>query len=257
VAETTGRATLCSGKRATIFGVPLDLLTMEETLESCRAVVESGTASQHVVLNASKAVMMEDVPGLREVISRCAIVNADGQSIVWAGRALGLPVPERVAGIDLMGRLLKLSEREGYPVFFLGAKPDVLAEFIKVATRRFPGLRVAGSHDGYFKDDARMAEEISESGARVLFVGMSSPRKEFFLAENLSKLGPVLAVGVGGSFDVWAGRTRRAPLWMRQAGLEWFYRLIQEPRRMWRRYLVGNSRFLLLVLRERQKKGRA
>ena len=223
---------------------------MEQTVARCRELIEAGKPAQHVVINAGKVVMMDDVPGLRDVISGCDLVNADGQSVVWAGRLLGTPVPERVAGIDLMGRLLRLAEDKGYPVFLLGARQEILDVFMAAVMERYPRLQLAGSRNGYFKDDGAVAQEVATSGARVLFVGISSPRKEFFLAEQLIRMGPVLAMGVGGSFDVWAGKTRRAPTWMQRAGLEWFYRLLQEPRRMWRRYLLGNARFIFLVAQE-------
>jgi bacterial polymer biosynthesis proteins, WecB/TagA/CpsF family len=236
--------------RPTVFGVPLDLLTMEETVERCRRLVEERRPVQHVVLNAGKVVQMRDDPSLRDAIARCEIVNADGQSVVWAGRLLGIPVPERVAGIDLMERLVGEAEREGWPVYFVGARPEVLERFVAVVRERFPRLPVAGARNGYFDDDRAVADAIRESGARLLFVGISSPRKERFLAEQLPRMGGVFAMGVGGSFDVWAGLTRRAPRWMQRLGLEWLHRLLQEPRRMWKRYLVGNLRFGYLVIAE-------
>jgi N-acetylglucosaminyldiphosphoundecaprenol N-acetyl-beta-D-mannosaminyltransferase len=236
--------------RAELFGIPLDLLTMQQTVERCRGLIEAGRPAQHVVVNAGKVVMMQDVPGLREIIEHCDVVNADGQSVVWAGRVLGVPVPERVAGIDLMEQLLALAEDRQYRVFFLGATEEVLVAFTSEVRRRFPGMQIAGTRNGYFADDAEVAAEISASRTQLLFVGISSPRKEFFLAEQLPRMGPVLAMGVGGSFDVWAGKTRRAPAWMQRAGLEWFYRLLQEPRRMWKRYLVGNTRFVIVVVKE-------
>jgi N-acetylglucosaminyldiphosphoundecaprenol N-acetyl-beta-D-mannosaminyltransferase len=173
--------------------------------------------------------------------------------VVWAARLLGVRVPERVAGIDLMGRLIALCETEDWPVYFLGAKDDVLAGFEAEALRRHPQLRVAGRRNGYFSADheAGIAETIRASGARLLLVAISSPMKERFLARNMERLGPLLAVGVGGSFDVWAGKATRAPLWMQRVGLEWFHRFAQEPRRMWKRYLVGNLRFAWIVLRAR------
>ena len=242
--------------RARIFGVWLDLLGMEQTLVRCKELIEECRPVQHVVLNASKVVLMEDVAGLREIIERCDLVSADGMSVVWAGRLLGAPVPERVAGIDLMERLLGLCESERWPVYFLGAKQDVLEAFTQVALAKFPHLVIAGTRDGYFDDDAAVATEIGAARPRVLFVGMSSPRKEQFLSEHLRGMGPVFAMGVGGSFDVWAGQIRRAPVWMQRAGLEWFHRLSQEPRRMWRRYLVGNARFAGITVRERFGKKR-
>lgn len=230
--------------RAEVYGVPLDLLDMEGTVSACERLVLSGEPSQHVVLNASKVVLMHDDPRLREIVAGCALVSADGQAVVWAGRLAGYAVPERVAGIDLMGRLLATAERRSWPVFFLGATTEVLSRFVVEACRRHPGLNVAGTRDGYFTDEAEVARLVRDSGARLLFVGMPSPRKEYFLAEWIESMGPIFAMGVGGSFDVWAGVTRRAPRWMRRLGLEWFYRFVQEPRRMWRRYLIGNLRFI-------------
>ena len=240
-------------QRLNFLGVPLDLLTMDETVARCRDLILTRQPAQHVVLNAGKCVLMEDEPDIREIIKRCEIVNADGQSVVWAGRLLGLRVPERVAGIDLMGRLLALCESEGWPVYFLGAKEDVLSAFEDEVRRRHRRLIVAGKRNGYFHsdDESDIAQAVRISGARLLLVAMSSPLKERFLARNLVRMGGLLAVGVGGSFDVWAGRTSRAPRWMQRGGLEWLYRLAQEPRRMWRRYLLGNLRFVWIVLRAR------
>ena len=135
-------------------------------------------------------------------------------------------------------------------MYFLGATPQVLGRCVDTIQHAHPKLVVAGMHDGYFDEDERVAADVAASGARVLFVGISSPRKEVFLSEQSLRIGPVFAMGVGGSFDVIAGMTRRAPLWMQRAGLEWLYRLAQEPGRMWRRYLVGNARFVGLVMRE-------
>ena len=129
----------------------------------------------------------------------------------------------------------------------------MLAAFEAETLQRHPRLAVAGRRNGYFRADeeAGVGDAIRVSGARLVLVGISSPMKERFLARNLERMGPVLAMGVGGSFDVWAGKTTRAPAWMQRAGLEWFHRFAQEPRRMWRRYLVGNLRFAWIVLRAR------
>ena len=243
--------------RASFLGVPLDALTMDETIARCRSLIAERRFVQHVVLNAGKTVLMRDDPRLRRVIASCDLVSADGQSVVWAGRLLGIHVPERVAGIDLMERLLAEAEREQWLVFFLGAKPDVLDAFRAEVARRHPALRVAGARDGYFTDDAAVADEIARSGARLLFVAISSPKKELFLAEQGSRLGSLFAMGVGGSFDVWAGTASRAPRWMQKSGLEWLHRLLLEPRRMWKRYLVGNFRFAGIVLGELFRRARA
>jgi N-acetylglucosaminyldiphosphoundecaprenol N-acetyl-beta-D-mannosaminyltransferase len=235
--------------RAELFGVPLDLLTMQQSLEECASLIDARVSAQHVVVNAGKYVMMADDPRLRAIVAGCTLVNADGMAVVWAGRILGLNVPERVTGIDLMEELLTVAESRGWPVYFLGATEDVLAMFLERVRTVHPELSVAGSRNGYFDDDSAVAASIANSGARLLFVAMPTPRKEYFLDEQMDGLGALLAVGVGGSFDVWAGLTRRAPLWMQRAGLEWLYRFAQEPTRMWRRYVVGNTRFLAMLAR--------
>jgi N-acetylglucosaminyldiphosphoundecaprenol N-acetyl-beta-D-mannosaminyltransferase len=223
---------------------------MGQTVDTCIELIESRKPAQHVVVNAGKYVLMAHDARLHGIVERCALVNADGMSVVWAGRILGLPVPERVAGIDLMGELLGVAEERCYPVYFLGATETVLKRCVEQVRLSHPGLVVAGARDGYFGDDQDVAHEIATSGARLLFVGMPTPHKEFFLDEQLVTLGGLLAVGVGGSFDVWAGLTKRAPIWMQRTGLEWMYRFAQEPTRMWRRYIIGNARFLAMLMCE-------
>jgi len=233
------------------MGLPLDLLTMDQTVDACLALAAEGRPTEQVSLNAAKIVMTRDDPRIRDVILNADLVSADGQGVLLAGRFLGLDVPERVAGIDLMEHLLAAAERESLSVYFLGATEEVLARFLEVVAERYPRLVVAGAHNGYFDDDAAIAESIARAGARFLFVAMPSPRKELFVSANLCRVGPLLAMGVGGSFDVWAGKVSRAPRWMRSAGLEWLHRLISEPRKMWRRNVVGSSRFAAMVLAER------
>ncbi len=240
-----------TAQRALIFGMPLDLVTMDETVAACVDLIEGGLPSHHVVLNAGKVVLASKDDRLRDSITRADIVNADGQSVVWAGRFLGHRVPERVTGIDLMHRLLIEAAMRGWAVYFLGARQEVLDAAISSLTSSYPGLVIAGAHDGYFTEAAPIVHEVRASRARLLFVAMPSPAKEYLVADNLSDFGPLLAVGVGGSLDVVAGHVARAPRWMQRSGLEWLYRLLQEPKRMWRRYLVGNSRFIWLTLRER------
>ncbi|PKQ38563.1 MAG: glycosyltransferase [Actinobacteria bacterium HGW-Actinobacteria-1] len=246
-----------SGKskvKTEIFGVTLDMLTMDQSVERCTELIEIGQPAQHVVINAGKVAMMHDKPHLKEIISRCQMVNADGQSVVWASRLKGHPVPERVAGIDLMHKLLERAEQRGWPTYFLGAREEVLQACLAAFRIKYPELVVAGYQHGYFSDDKLVAQQIREAGTRLLFVGISSPKKEEFLSEHLKHMGPVFAMGVGGSFDVVAGLTKRAPLWMQKSGLEWAYRLGQEPGRMWKRYLFGNARFINLVIKEERRR---
>lgn len=239
-------------KRVEVFGLPLDALTLEETVDRVAELVESGEPHQHVVLNAAKVVLCEDDIEMRDIVSECALVNADGQAVVWAARLLGHEVPERVAGIDLMEAVLARSSYSEWPVYFLGATDDVVNKVVEIEAERHTGLRVAGHRNGFWtaEEEESVVAEIAASGAKILLVAVPTPRKERFLARHMHALGVPFQMGVGGSFDVVAGVVSRAPRWMQKAGLEWTWRLLHEPRRMFRRYLVGNSRFIWLTFRE-------
>lgn len=239
--------------RADVLGCAIDRLDMQATLDTVEAIIAKGDYTQHMAINAAKLVTMHDDPKLTQIVDDCGLVNADGQAVVWASRMLGDPLPERVAGVDLMQELLGLAERKGYRVFFLGARQEVLATAVERIRERHPALQLAGARDGYFSDaeESAVCEQIRSSRADILFVAMSSPRKEYFLGEHGPALGAPFVMGVGGSIDVIAGVTRRAPASWQRLGLEWLYRLLQEPRRMFRRYAVTNWRFAVLVARAR------
>lgn len=236
------------------MGVALDDLDMAATVAACVEAVERRAFTHHVSVNAAKVVAASRDGGLGRIMREADIASADGQSVVWAARVLSSPVPERVAGIDLAERLLAEAAGRGWPVYLLGARHEVTAATVAWAREEFPGIAVAGWRDGYFSDDAAVAAGVAATGARLLLVALPSPRKERLLDEQRDAFGPLLAVGVGGSFDVWTGSVRRAPRWMQRCGLEWAYRLAQEPRRMWKRYLVGNTAFagMLIVARVRR-----
>ncbi|MCM3553574.1 WecB/TagA/CpsF family glycosyltransferase [Janibacter melonis] len=236
-----------------LFGLPVAALTSEQVVARCVAAVERREVLEIGVLNAAKVVSMRRDARLRESLLGCDLLVADGQAVVWASRALGRPLPERVAGIDLFTSLLEVASERRLRVYLLGATAEVLAGVEQVLATRYPGAVLAGSHDGYFapEQDDEVAREIGRARADLLFVAMPSPRKETFVDAHRDVLAVPVLHGVGGSFDVVSGRTRRAPGWMQRAGLEWAYRLLQEPRRMWRRYLVTNTLFVLLLLRER------
>lgn len=236
------------------LNIPLDALTMNETVNKIQHGIEAGKKINHVVINAAKVVMMQQDHELHKSVVSADIINADGQAIVWAARFLGINVPERVAGADLMPALVDLCARKKYKCFFLGARQEVLEKVVHIYREKFGSNIIAGFRNGYFTHDeeASIAREIAHSGAQMLFVGISSPKKENFLFENREVLKKVnFTMGVGGTFDVIAGLTTRAPLWMQRYGLEWLYRLIQEPSRLWQRYLIGNTKFILLVLNEK------
>ncbi|WP_233864507.1 WecB/TagA/CpsF family glycosyltransferase [Paraburkholderia adhaesiva] len=237
-------------KRIELFSCPMDIASERETVELISKRIEEREFTQHVVVNVAKIVHMQRDPALAESIRACDIVNIDGMGVVWAARMLGFDVPERVAGVDLFDALLTMAAQRGFPIFLLGATQEVVRTTAEVVARKHPGLLVAGYHHGYFWDDERaIVEKIHGSGARLLFVAITSPKKENFINRWQAQLGVDFVMGVGGTFDVVAGKVRRAPVWMQRAGLEWMYRVIQEPRRMWRRYLTTNTKFAFLLLK--------
>jgi N-acetylglucosaminyldiphosphoundecaprenol N-acetyl-beta-D-mannosaminyltransferase len=234
----------------------VDNLTMNETLDHIATKIDQNEKINHVVVNAGKIVAMQKDLELRESVNTCDLINADGQAVVWASKILGKPLKERVAGIDLMVNLVELAYKKNYKIFFFGAKEEVVKQVVAKYSNQYSPSIIAGYRNGYFKkeDEPTIAKEISDSGAHILFVAISSPTKENFLYQNRDLLEAVsFKMGVGGSFDVVSGKVKRAPVWMQNAGLEWFYRFAQEPKRMWKRYLVGNYKFIKLVLTEKIK----
>jgi N-acetylglucosaminyldiphosphoundecaprenol N-acetyl-beta-D-mannosaminyltransferase len=234
-----------------VLGCAIDRLDMPQTLARCEAIIEQGTFAQQVSINAVKIVALKKDAYMREVVGRCELVNADGQSVVWASRLLGDPLPERVPGIDLMHALIAMAEREGYGIYILGARREVLQTAVRRLRETHPSLRIAGYRDGYFTDEQspEVARAIRGSGAQILFVAMSTPRKEHWLGEYGPGLNVPFAMGVGGAIDIVAGVTRRAPRAWQNLGIEWLYRVLQEPRRLLPRYLAANVRFSILVAR--------
>lgn len=232
------------------FGLPVHAFDMNRTVELINSRLEARTFTQHCVVNVAKVVACQDDADLAASVRACDIVNIDGMGVVWGARLLGHDVPERVAGIDLFCALLALAAEKGLPVFLLGATDDVVKAVVARIKVEYRGIVIAGAHHGYFWDDEEsIVNLIRDSGARLLFVAITSPKKENFINQWGERLGVDFVMGVGGSFDVLAGKVSRAPVWMQRSGLEWFYRVLQEPGRMWRRYLKTNFAFLIMMLK--------
>jgi N-acetylglucosaminyldiphosphoundecaprenol N-acetyl-beta-D-mannosaminyltransferase len=236
--------------RVVLFDTTVDAVTMQGAIDLAREAVGTGRPHQHVVLNAAKVVAMHDDPRLAGIVRNCDFVQADGMPIVWFSRLVRRPLPARVAGADLFTHLVAAAADDGSSVYFLGARPEVVERAVAIFSAEHPKLRVAGFHDGFWTDDAAVIADIRAAAPDYLFLAIPSPRKEFWLSEHLDTLGVPFVMGVGGSFDVVAGVISRAPRWMQRVGLEWSWRLIKEPRRMFKRYLVGNTRFLVLCAKE-------
>lgn len=239
-------------QRQLLFGVYMDAIRMEDVINRCRTALVTRNRLLLGVLNAAKVVNLRKDSLLRNSLIECDMLLADGQSVVWASKMLRRPLPERIAGIDIFEQLLMLAHHDARSIYLLGARPDVLARLKETIVQRFPGLRIAGSHHGYFDvaNSEGIAEDIRQSGADMLFLGMTSPKKEIFLGTYGRQLDVPILHGVGGSFDVMAGITKRAPRLWQRAGMEWAYRVLQEPRRLWWRYFSTNATFLALTARE-------
>jgi N-acetylglucosaminyldiphosphoundecaprenol N-acetyl-beta-D-mannosaminyltransferase len=249
---TAREVSIASFSRVNVAGCPVDAICFDDAIEEICRRIEQKRRTHILFINAAKIAKYHREPQLREVVDRADLLLADGVPVVWASRLLRRALPGRVNGTDLMDAMIATAAERGYRVFLLGARPEVVAKTAEVFKSRHPNLQIAGMRSGYFTDQesAAVVQEINASGADLLLIGMSTPRKEFWVDQNLSQLKVSVAQGVGGSFDVTAGVVERAPVWMQRSGLEWLHRLLQEPGRMWRRYLETNSLFLLLVLRD-------
>jgi len=240
--------------KVNFIGIPLDNISMSETLDRIENAISSKKQIHHCVINAGKVVKMRSDKKLQESVINSDIINADGMSIVWAARLLGHEIKERVAGIDLMDNLVGLAHEKKYKCFFLGAKEQVVKKIVDHYSEKYSNQVIAGYRNGYFENDQEkiIIDQIIKSRANLLFVAMTSPKKEIFLNKYKIELKSVnLIMGVGGSFDVISGEVKRAPEFMQKIGLEWFYRFAQEPGRMWRRYLIGNLKFIIIIFKAR------
>lgn len=245
--------------RVSVMGVPIDPFTMDETVKKVCEFIDQRIFAHVIGVNADKYLQMCDSDEMDEIVRACELINADGASMLLAAKKLGVEIPERVAGIDLMYELCAVSAERGYKVFLLGATQQVVEMTREELTERYPGIRIVGMRDGYFNDGQfeEVALELSISQADIVFVGITSPKKERLIESFREKGLRGVFVGVGGSFDVISGNIPRAPKWMQRANMEWIFRLIQEPRRLFLRYVVGNTRFIVCVGREmkRQRAG--
>ena len=242
--------------RINFLNIPIDAITMKQTLEKIDAAILSNKQIVHSVINAGKVVLMQTDKNLEKSVLNSDLINADGQSIVWAARFLGKKIPERVTGIDLMQELVKMAKQKGYKCYFLGAEKDVLKKMINTYLNEYSSDIIAGYQHGHYKKvkEEEIVDCIKESRPNILFVGMSSPKKEIFIDKYKDQLRSVsFLMGVGGSFDVIAGHKMRAPKLLQNIGCEWLWRFALEPIRLFKRYTIGSLKFILLVINERMK----
>ena len=247
---------LGSNPRIEISGVKIDVLDEAQTLRLVQQYIITRTPLHLMGVNADKLNAAAADPLLLQIINSCGVINADGASLIMASRYLGKPLPERVAGIDLMMKLVAMSEQEHYRVYLLGARQEVVEETAARLRQQFPKLELAGFRNGYFRDEdwPSMSAELKRLQPDLIFIGITSPLKEHLIEYFQNDGCAGVFMGVGGSFDVISGRIPRAPLWMQKWGLEWLFRVMQEPKRLFKRYFVGNFQFIHRIIKEKRTK---
>ena len=239
-------------RRCDLMGCPIDSYSLDEAKSEIARLMK-GERSTHLVhfLNAAKIVKARRSRVLLKALWDGDLILADGKPIAPAARLLGLHVPVRIAGIDLMKQLLGICERDGHSIYLLGARQEVLERCVRNIIKRHPHIRIAGYRNGYFSqgETGDVVRQINMSNANILFVGLGTPQKELFAFENRDKLQVQVVQGSGGSFDIIAGLTKRAPAWMQEVSLEWLYRVVLEPRRLFWRYFSTNSIFIAILVK--------
>jgi N-acetylglucosaminyldiphosphoundecaprenol N-acetyl-beta-D-mannosaminyltransferase len=234
-----------------VLGISVAAVDMGGAMKVVDHAIQARTPLQIGVVNAAKVVNMQRDPELQKAVLGSDIIFADGMSIVWASRILGHSLPTRVTGIDLMFEMLALANKNRYRVYLLGARQSIIETVAQKIEADYPDAIIAGFRNGYFDTDEEqsIADHIRRSRADMLFVAITSPKKEKFLARWEEDMRVPVSHGVGGSFDVYAGLVRRAPALWQKLGLEWLYRTAQEPARLWKRYLYTNLAFTWMIIK--------
>ncbi len=228
-----------------LLGIPVDRIDMRELDTWIEAFIASGEPHQIITANLDFIAIKRRRPSFAQVIEDADLVLCDGKPLQWAAQLQGHAIPARITGVDLVLRTARLSAQHGHRLFLLGAAPGVAERAGNALEQMFPGVVIAGTYcppDGPFDDaeNARIVAAIHAARPDVLFVALGAPRQDEWIAAHAAEAGVPLAAGIGGVFNMLAGVTRRAPRWMQEAGLEWVFRLAQEPGRLWRRYLVND-----------------
>ena len=242
-------------KRIIILNTIIDVLNINETIELVEKYVETKTPLHLMGVNADKINEVNQNEKMKKIVNSCGIINADGASVVLASKYLKKPLPERVAGIDLMMDLIKLSANKKYSIYLLGAKQEVVEKTEDVLKTKFPNLIISGIHNGYFKKEEwkDISKELKDKKPDFVFVGITSPIKEYLIEYLQNDGNNCVFMGVGGSFDVISGNIPRAPKWMQKMNLEWLFRTMQEPKRLFKRYFVGNRVFIKAIIKEKKQ----
>ncbi len=254
--KVTQEIVLGDNPRIKILDTQIDVINSLQTVELVEKYIQTKTPLHLMGVNADKLNEAQRNEQMKRIINSCGVINADGASVIWASRFLKKPLPERVAGIDLMESLVVRSAQKGYRIYLLGARQEVVEKTASNLQMKNSNLIIAGVHNGYFQetDWPDISEKLRKANPDIVFVGITSPVKENLIEYLQAEGHKAVFMGVGGSFDVISGKIPRAPLWMQKAGLEWLFRVMQEPRRLFRRYFAGNFIFVVSILTERFRK---
>ncbi len=241
-------------EKVEILGSPVDVLTMQSTVQQIADSIAERQTCQVVTANAEILYAAWRDPQLFLVLHDAQLVTADGMGVVLASRLLGQSLPERVAGYDLMHELAAYGQRLGWRIYLLGASPEVVRDAATKLQQLYPGIVIAGYRDGYFRSDqlTMVLHDIKQSQADILLAAMGAPKQDLWLHQHLAASGAAVGIGVGGSFDILAGKVERAPVWMQRAGLEWLFRLWKQPGRFWRMLVL--PKFIWAVLWQRRSR---
>lgn len=256
LSEIRQETILGKNERINILNTTIDVLTMKETIDLVEKYITTKTPLHLMGVNADKINEVNANKLMSEIVNKCGVINADGASVVLASKYLKKPLPERVAGIDLMMNLVELADQKSYKIFLLGAKEEVVKKTKEKLIQKYSKLNIVGIRNGYFKeaDWEMVSEQIEKTNPDLVFVGITSPIKEYLIEYLQNKGHKEVFMGVGGSFDVISGNIPRAPLWMQKMNLEWLFRMLQEPKRLFKRYFVGNTKFINAVIHEKIRK---
>lgn len=235
--------------RIELLGYPVDNLSTEEIIQKVNQAIKSNHKTHIIAINANKFYQVKKDLLLAKILKKAEIIIPE-YAFVWASRVIGTPLVEHVGGIMLMRSLLEASEQNDFSFFFLGGKDEVIEMMIANIKKRYGDIKIAGWHHGYFKDENDIVKKINDSAATILLIALGVPKQEYFIHQNRTKINVPIMMGVGGSFDVFAGIRRETPSFLRH-GFEWIFRMIQDPKNLWQRYLTSNPYFVFKVLKHK------
>ncbi len=246
--------------KVNILGTPVSSLTMDELFSDWEAVIQKGEKAQVCITPVNSILAARATARVQKIYKHADYVLCDGVPVKWASEFLGDPIKERITGLDVLPRIFLFAASKNFSIFLLGASPGVAETLKKVMEAKHPGVKIVGTFVPPFRavfskeENQEMIDAINTVKPDILLVSLTAPKQDIWIAENLDKLDTHVAIGIGGAFEVAAGMIRRAPVWMQKNGLEWLYRFLQEPKRMFRRYFVEAPVFIPLIIKQKLSK---